>query len=75
MEDPVPTFTYLVQQLANRHPTLAYIHMIEPRVNGPVDRNAKEGEVSRDIGQCSDEVTLVPTSPAILSEISGALVP
>lgn len=47
MDDPIPTFSYLIQQIVERHPNLAYIHMIEPRVNGPGDRVAKEGEVSR----------------------------
>lgn len=31
MADPIPTFTYLVEELARRHPNLAYIHAIEPR--------------------------------------------
>ncbi|KAJ7620249.1 hypothetical protein FB45DRAFT_929793 [Roridomyces roridus] len=34
MPDPKPTFTYLATQLAQRHPTLAYIHVVEPRVSG-----------------------------------------
>ena len=29
MEDPKPTFSYLVEQLAQRHPDLAYIHVVE----------------------------------------------
>ncbi|KAL0571106.1 hypothetical protein V5O48_010853 [Marasmius crinis-equi] len=32
MKDPKPTFTYLVQQLKQLYPTLAYIHLIEPKV-------------------------------------------
>ncbi|KIY73999.1 FMN-linked oxidoreductase [Cylindrobasidium torrendii FP15055 ss-10] len=31
MADPVPTYTYLIKELARRHPNLAYIHAIEPR--------------------------------------------
>ncbi|KAJ7727030.1 hypothetical protein B0H14DRAFT_2640972 [Mycena olivaceomarginata] len=31
---PLPTSSYLVSALAARHPTLAYLHFIEPRVNG-----------------------------------------
>ena len=26
MDDPVPTYTYLVEQLKARHPGLAYLH-------------------------------------------------
>ena len=37
MEDPVPTFTYLVTQLRNHHPNLAYIHVVEPRIYGADD--------------------------------------
>ncbi|KAI0698189.1 NADH:flavin oxidoreductase/NADH oxidase [Cerioporus squamosus] len=29
MDDPVPTFTYLVTQLAACHPNLAYLHVVE----------------------------------------------
>jgi len=42
MTDPVPQFTHLVQSIANNHPDMAYIHVIEPRVNGSEDRNLAE---------------------------------
>ena len=28
MEDPIPQFSYVVEQLKARHPDLAYIHII-----------------------------------------------
>jgi NADPH2 dehydrogenase len=31
MQDPKPTFGYLVTQLRRLHPALSYIHVIEPR--------------------------------------------
>lgn len=34
MDDPIPTFSYLMEQLAQRHPELAYVHFVEPRVSG-----------------------------------------
>ena len=34
MKDPVPQFRHFVSQIAATHPTLAYIHVVEPRVNG-----------------------------------------
>ncbi|KIY64420.1 NADH:flavin oxidoreductase/NADH oxidase [Cylindrobasidium torrendii FP15055 ss-10] len=34
MEDPKPTFTYLVTQIREKHPNFAYLHVIEPRANG-----------------------------------------
>lgn len=46
MKDPVPTFTYFVSRLAQLHPTLAYLHVVEPRAAGADDRVPKEGEVS-----------------------------
>lgn len=45
MADPKPTFSYLVADLAKRHPNFAYIHLVEPRVEGSVDRTVLEGEV------------------------------
>ncbi|EIN14722.1 FMN-linked oxidoreductase [Punctularia strigosozonata HHB-11173 SS5] len=37
LDDPIPTFSYVVQQLKSRQPDLAFIHVIEPRVKGTVD--------------------------------------
>ncbi|CAK5274075.1 unnamed protein product [Mycena citricolor] len=34
MKDPKPTFSYLVEQIKARHPDLAFIHAVEPRVSG-----------------------------------------
>ena len=36
---PIPVFTYLVTELRRRHPNLGYLHVVEPRVQGIVDRN------------------------------------
>ncbi|KAJ7155176.1 hypothetical protein C8R46DRAFT_1296487 [Mycena filopes] len=38
MADPLPTFSYVVSQLAAHHPTLAYLHLVEPRVSGNFTR-------------------------------------
>lgn len=46
MKDPIPTFGYFVGQLAEKHNNLAYVHLVEPRVNGNVNREPEEGEVS-----------------------------
>lgn len=46
MKDPIPTFQYLVSEIAKRYPDLAYLHVTEPRVNGDQDREAQEGEVN-----------------------------
>ncbi|KAG7445340.1 NADH:flavin oxidoreductase/NADH oxidase [Guyanagaster necrorhizus] len=42
MEDPVPTFSYYVSQIKQRHPDLAYIHLVEPRVSGITTRSLEE---------------------------------
>ena len=47
MEDPKPTFSYLVRQLAKRYSSLSYIHVVEPRAHGNLDREVQPGEVSR----------------------------
>ncbi|KAJ7360916.1 hypothetical protein DFH08DRAFT_842512 [Mycena albidolilacea] len=42
--DPRPTYTYLVTQLRSRFPDLAYLHVVEPRVDGSTTLSAvKEG--------------------------------
>lgn len=45
MEDPKPTFSHVLTQLRDRHPHLAYIHVVEPRVDSNVDRpSVPEGQ-------------------------------
>jgi NADPH2 dehydrogenase len=44
MDDPIPTFSHLASQLAERQPSLAYIHAIEPRISCDVDQTAGESE-------------------------------
>ena len=46
MADPdiIETFTYLVIELKNRHPDMAYLHAGEPRVGGGNDLVAAEGD-------------------------------
>lgn len=36
-DDPIPTFSALVEQLVQHHPNLAYLHVVEPRVSGNND--------------------------------------
>ena len=45
MEDPVPTYTYLVNQFKRRFPNLAYLHVIAPEA--PSNVGPKEKSVSR----------------------------
>ena len=45
MDDPVPTFTYLVKEAVRRHPNLAYLHVPEPGVAGAQEIEVKEGQV------------------------------
>ncbi|TFK62757.1 NADH:flavin oxidoreductase/NADH oxidase [Pluteus cervinus] len=45
MKDPKPQFSHLVEQLKEKQPNLAYIHVVEPRVNGSTDLQVTpEGE-------------------------------
>ncbi|KAH9177322.1 putative NADPH2 dehydrogenase chain OYE2 [Lactarius sanguifluus] len=34
MKDPLPTFTTFLERIRDEHPNLAYIHVVEPRING-----------------------------------------
>ncbi|KAJ7779061.1 hypothetical protein B0H16DRAFT_1500980 [Mycena metata] len=38
MQDPKPTFAYLATELVNRHPELAYLHAVDPRVDASTAR-------------------------------------
>jgi len=38
MKDPIPQYGHFVSELKKKHPDLAYIHLIESRVDGPSDR-------------------------------------
>lgn len=44
MPDPRPTFAYLVTALRDKHPKMAYLHVIEPRVTGISDIVPNQGE-------------------------------
>ncbi|KAE9408424.1 FMN-linked oxidoreductase, partial [Gymnopus androsaceus JB14] len=48
MDDPRPTFTYLVQQIKHLHPSFAYIHVVEPRIKGSADTEEAHAEASND---------------------------
>ena len=43
MDDPIPQFTYLVEQLKQRYPHLAYLHVVAP--GGPGGEGPKDPEV------------------------------
>lgn len=45
MADPIPTFTYLITRIAELYPNFAFIHVVEPRISGNLDREVKVGEV------------------------------
>lgn len=45
MKDPKPTFSYIVENIKKDHSDFAYIHVVEPRVNGNTDRAVEDGEV------------------------------
>ncbi|KAL8279466.1 hypothetical protein RQP46_008028 [Phenoliferia psychrophenolica] len=43
-KDIKETFGFLVSEIKKRHPTLAYMHVVEPRIAGAVDKAVDEGE-------------------------------
>ena len=55
MKDPLPTFTTLIERVRDTHPNFAYIHVVEPRVNGVAESDltdenrAQSNEVLRKI--------------------------
>lgn len=46
MKNPIPTYTYLISQLRERHPNLAYIHIIQSR---DLDNPKQSSEVFHDL--------------------------
>ena len=40
--DAIPTFSALASAIKQRHPTFAYIHVVEPRILGLSDRKDSE---------------------------------
>jgi len=46
MADPIPTFSYLVEELKKRFPRFSYIHVVEPRVMGNDDVEPPQGETN-----------------------------
>ncbi len=42
MKDPIPTFSHLVSRVKELHPDLAYIHVVETRVDGAADAAAED---------------------------------
>lgn len=44
MVDPKPTFSYVAEQLKQSYPNFAYLHVVEPRIDGSIDGNGGTGE-------------------------------
>ncbi|KAF8636063.1 hypothetical protein AX17_003828 [Amanita inopinata Kibby_2008] len=40
MKDPIPQFAHFVSSVKMKHPKLAYLHVIEPRIDGNKDRTS-----------------------------------
>ena len=51
MKDPLPTFTTFVERIRDAHPNFAYIHVVEPRVDG-----ITEGDLTDENRAQSNEV-------------------
>ncbi|KZV76887.1 NADH:flavin oxidoreductase/NADH oxidase [Peniophora sp. CONT] len=48
LDDPIPTFTALIEQLVEHYPNLAYVHVVEPRISGNNDTPDGGAEDSND---------------------------
>jgi NADPH2 dehydrogenase len=44
MADPKPTYTYLIQQILERYPDLAYLHVTEKRLDSTMEAAAATDE-------------------------------
>ena len=61
MGDPKPTFSYFVSQAKERFPDLAYLHAIEPRMNGGDDREADDMESNDFLREIWDDKAFIAT--------------
>jgi NADPH2 dehydrogenase len=41
MKNPVPQFAHFVSELKLRHPNLAYLHVVEARISGNIERGSQ----------------------------------
>lgn len=76
MKEPIPQFRYVVQKIAEKQPKLAYLHLVEPRVEGSSDRAVVPDEEVRGFS-C---LVMHSNSQSLLSQTtsfvkSGNLVP
>lgn len=69
MKDPVPTFSYVVKELAKRHTDLAYLHVVEPVVSG--DNDAQHAQVTGS-GQVISALT-IRISVKLTQELEASL--
>lgn len=44
MKDPKPTFSYVVQQIRDKYPKFAYMHVVEPRAVVEYGMSVPEGQ-------------------------------
>lgn len=49
MDDPIPTFSYLLEKLRDDFPRLAYVHIIEPHPESVSGRNDESTDFARKI--------------------------
>jgi NADPH2 dehydrogenase len=49
MEDPIPTFSYLISTIKRLYPDLLYLHLIEPNIAGSGDPEASRGIESNQV--------------------------
>lgn len=54
MNDPIPQFTYLVEQLKERFPNLSYLHVVG--LGGPGNEGPKDPDVRTLFDRCSSLV-------------------
>ena len=61
MEDPRPTFRYLVECIRERYPDFAYIHVVDPRAEGNRDRIPGPSEVGASVAGTAILALLIMT--------------
>ncbi|KZT25930.1 FMN-linked oxidoreductase [Neolentinus lepideus HHB14362 ss-1] len=59
-KDPKATFSYFLRRLRDLHPNLAYIHIMEPRIDGPVTvKKVTEGDSNEFIREIWERTPII----------------
>jgi NADPH2 dehydrogenase len=61
MRDPLPTVTTFVERVCAAYPNFAYVHGIEPRVNGNEEVDSDQGKSNEALRKAAGDIPYMAT--------------